>query len=229
MAFADFDQRRSLNPASLGAALAINGCVFAALLFIAPNLTSRLKKPSTPIIVTNYKPPKPPPPTPDPDKPVSVESNTSNLPPPTPTPARTTSERAEAQYFPPQGGGEIALPPPPPPLPPPDPEITIDPPLPPPPVWIAAIVHPGYVSALQPPYPPGRQRAEEEGSATVRVTIGGNGRVSAVEVVRATHPDFADATRTQALRKWRFKPATRDGVAVESVREMTVRFIMPRS
>ncbi|TAJ41295.1 MAG: energy transducer TonB, partial [Chitinophagaceae bacterium] len=46
----------------------------------------------------------------------------------------------------------------------------------------------------------------------------------AVEMVSAAHPGFFEATRKQALRYWKFRPATRDGVATESWRTMTVRF-----
>jgi protein TonB len=66
-----------------------------------------------------------------------------------------------------------------------------------------------------------------EGFATVRVLIGTDGRVKQVEAVKASDPAFLDATRKQALAKWRFLPATRDGEAVESWREMTVRFQLP--
>jgi protein TonB len=45
--------------------------------------------------------------------------------------------------------------------------------------------------------------------------------------VRFDIAEFLAATRRQALAKWRFKPATLDGVAVESWKEMTVRFVMP--
>ena len=67
-------------------------------------------------------------------------------------------------------------------------------------------------------------RAEMEGFATVRVLIGTDGRVKQVE---ASDTAFLDATRKQALSKWRFLPATRDGEPVESWREMTVRFQLP--
>jgi len=40
----------------------------------------------------------------------------------------------------------------------------------------------------------------------------------------ATDAAFFEATRTQALRHWRFQPATRDGIPVESWRTMTVKF-----
>jgi protein TonB len=45
--------------------------------------------------------------------------------------------------------------------------------------------------------------------------------------LRADDPSFLEATRKQALAKWRFLPATRDGQPVESWREMTVRFELP--
>ncbi|ARS28533.1 energy transducer TonB [Sphingomonas sp. KC8] len=77
---------------------------------------------------------------------------------------------------------------------------------------------------FQPSYPPRLARQDIEGVAVVRVLIGSDGRVKAVEQVSATDPAFYEATRAQALRHWRFKPATRDGVAVESWRTMTVRF-----
>ena len=70
-------------------------------------------------------------------------------------------------------------------------------------------------------------RAEMEGFATVRVLIGTDGRVKQVEAVKASDTAFLDATRKQALSKWRFLPATRDGEPVESWREMTVRFQLP--
>jgi protein TonB len=51
--------------------------------------------------------------------------------------------------------------------------------------------------------------------------------VKALEAVRAAAPAFLEATRRQALVKWRFLPATRGGLPVESWREMTVRFELP--
>jgi protein TonB len=50
----------------------------------------------------------------------------------------------------------------------------------------------------------------------VRVTIGVDGRVRAVEQVSATSAAFYRATERQALRHWRFRPATLDGRPVES-------------
>jgi protein TonB len=79
-------------------------------------------------------------------------------------------------------------------------------------------------SELQPPYPASEQRAENEGSVTVRITIGPDGRVKQVEKVKATSDAFFKATEQQALRHWRYKPATLDGRPVESRTSVTVRF-----
>ncbi len=77
---------------------------------------------------------------------------------------------------------------------------------------------------IQPDYPMAMARQEIEGFATVRILIGVDGRVKDVRQVSATDPEFFQATERQALRRWKFKPATRDGVPVESWRQMTVRF-----
>lgn len=113
------------------------------------------------------------------------------------------------------------------------PEIQTTPPLPsvtpivevaPEPVLTAARIHPSHRGALQPRYPAGPLRQEIEGSCTIRVHIAANGRVIAAEPIRATHPAFCEATQRQALRRWRFEPATRDGVAVDSWQQHVVEF-----
>ncbi|CAA9495631.1 MAG: hypothetical protein AVDCRST_MAG39-1104 [uncultured Sphingomonadaceae bacterium] len=108
----------------------------------------------------------------------------------------------------------------PPPLPVPQPEPKA------PPVRVDARLDPRYAGALQPDYPSSELRAENEGNVTVRVTIGRDGRVAAVECVRAASDAFCQATREQALRRWRFKPATEDGRPVEASKTMMVRFLL---
>ncbi|HEX7782845.1 MAG TPA: TonB family protein [Sphingobium sp.] len=94
------------------------------------------------------------------------------------------------------------------------------------PVFAQAQPDPRYARDLQPNYPPSMQRMEMAGSVTVRVRIGVDGRVLAVEKLSAASDAFWEATREQALRKWRFRPATQDGAPVESERIMTVTFEM---
>lgn len=77
---------------------------------------------------------------------------------------------------------------------------------------------------LQPPYPAAEQRAQREGVVRIRVTIGPDGRVTAVERLSATSDAFWLATQRQALSRWRFRPATLDGHPVEGSQVMTVQF-----
>lgn len=77
---------------------------------------------------------------------------------------------------------------------------------------------------LQPPYPASEERAQRGGSVRLRVTIGPDGRVVAVQRISATSDAFWRATERQALSRWRFRPATVDGRPVEAVRVMTVTF-----
>jgi len=101
----------------------------------------------------------------------------------------------------------------------------IDPPLPPKPApFVVAQVDPRYAGSFQPDYPANEQRREIEGIVRVRVLIGTDGRVKAVELVSTDSQGFFEATKRRALTKWRFKPAMRGGVAEESWKEMTVRF-----
>lgn len=92
------------------------------------------------------------------------------------------------------------------------------------PVLIDATPLPSAIRDFQPPYPPQLLRTGVEGKAVVRVLVGTDGRVKQVAVISADDPMFADASERQALRKWRFRPATRDGAPVESWKQMTVRF-----
>lgn len=98
----------------------------------------------------------------------------------------------------------------------------VDPPAPP--KLVFADLDPRFAGAFQPDYPAREQRGGIEGVAKVRVLIGTDGRVKAVELVSTDSPGFFDETRRRALAKWRFKPATRGGVPEESWKVMTVRF-----
>ena len=100
--------------------------------------------------------------------------------------------------------------------------ITVDPPRTP--VLVGATIDSRYAEAFQPPYPPAELRAQTEGAVTARVLVGVDGRVKAIEILASPSEGLASATRRQALARWRFKPATRDGIPVEGWKAMTVRF-----
>lgn len=96
--------------------------------------------------------------------------------------------------------------------------------LPSPPKLVLAQLDQRYAGLFQPDYPARAQREGIEGVAVVRVLIGTDGRVKAVELVSTDDPAFFEATKRRALTKWRFKAATRGGVPEESWKEMRVRF-----
>lgn len=163
---------------------------------------------------TNFTVEKPKPdPRPDP-KPQTDPIQTEFTAPPTPLPPVSDSSTKVAPlppYTPPAGSGT-------------GPDI-VDPPLPPKPApFMVAQLDPRYAGSFQPDYPASEQRREIEGSVRVRVLIGADGRVKAVELVSTDSRGFFEETKRRALAKWRFKPATRGGVAEESWKEMTVRF-----
>lgn len=103
--------------------------------------------------------------------------------------------------------------------------VVIAPPDPPKaPVMVDAQIDPRALPAFQPDYPGAMIRQQIEGSVTVRVTIGTDGRVVDIERVSATDESFWLATQRHALRKWRFRPATQDGTPVSATKVLTVHF-----
>jgi protein TonB len=202
---------------SLGAALAINGAIIAGMIFAAPNIIvlERPEKVMEPIDIREI----PPPPPIDEPKPVDKVQPRTSQPPFADKPiVDTTSETSiRTTTIPPDT------------LPPIDkpaetgPVTVLDPPKPVP-ALIGASTDPRYAQDFQPEYPSQEIRAQRDGLVTLRVLIGTDGRVKAVESVSATSDAFFAVTKRQALGKWRFRAATRGGVAEESWKVMTVRF-----
>lgn len=214
--YADRNARSSgVNAGSLVAAVAINAAVIGALVFSAPVIDAIRQRPT--LRIENIPLDPPPPEAVEPPPRAATEQRAAA------TPERPDTSAALLPTAP--SDGFVVPPLPLPPLPPivPGGEITrADPPAPP--VIVDARPDPRYARQMQPVYPPGERRAEREGQVTVRVTIGSDGRVLAAECLAATSAEFCRATRQQALSKWRFQPATRDGIATEATKEMTVRF-----
>lgn len=211
-------QPRSIG---FGAAFAINGAIIAGIgLFLAPTFVAR-EKPHILEIENIPIQPDPPPrelPKPEPEpransnplivapKPLIATEADATLPTTDSVPLDPPSRHvAEAV-----GPTVIAEPtPPPPPLP-----------------LIAARPDPRFAAAFQPDYPASELRAQRDGVVKVRVLIGTDGRVKAVEQLSATSPAFFEATRRQALGKWRFRPAMRGDVPQESWKTMNLSFLI---
>ncbi|WP_294330967.1 energy transducer TonB [uncultured Sphingomonas sp.] len=202
---------------SFGAALAINGAIIAGLIFSAPQF---LPKPQVkPFEGTNI--PLPPPPIDEPKpqpKPVKAVTPTQPLPTiPDPIVSHPSEVRIDAT--------NVVADPQPPFVKPAEagPPVVADPPKAVP-VLIGATTDPRYAQDFQPEYPSQEIRAQRDGLVTLRVLIGTDGRVKAVEPVSATSDAFFAVTKRQALGKWRFRAAMRGGVPEESWKTMTVRF-----
>jgi protein TonB len=176
--------------------------------------------------------------------PPALPDSTALLPPPPPPAeqqAETTPEEAEP----------LPMPPPPAPPPPPRPQQA-QPPRPPSPqqtesrqrpVDSAGPVNPtpsaegsaritGAISPPspeyrppQPAFPEGARQRGETGTVRVRLQVDATGQVPQVEVLETSGSRELDRASQEYFRRWRFRPAQRDGqpVASEATSAMTWR------
>lgn len=220
--YADRFGPKKVNRGSLGASVGIVGGLLAVALMSSPYVRGTVFV--DPPLPTYIVPPEEPPPPPDPRPKVRPRQA---------QPAQRIDQPVQQVVTPRPAQPYVA-----PPMPGPAVEagaltgagagVVVDPPKPPPPVFKGADVDPRYAGLFQPVYPAEERRAGTEGVVTLRVLIGTDGRVRQVERVAAASEAFWRVTQERALAKWRFKPATRDGIPVESWRTMTVRFVMEK-
>jgi protein TonB len=211
-----YARKTKLNPGSLALALAINGAIMAGLIYSVPTI---IKQKPKPFVWVNIKEPTPPPP--EQQKPIPQDIKLKTLPAPAPhipqpivetylpSEVHLTSTPDITPLLPEGTGGTGVV------VPPAKPPVTIGPEL-----------DSRYAGSFQPNYPATERRAEHEGRVVVRVLVGIDGRVKQVERVSAASDAFFDATRERAMDKWRFKPATRDGIPVEAWRSVGVSFVL---
>lgn len=80
---------------------------------------------------------------------------------------------------------------------------------------------------LSPPphYPSIALRRKLEGTVVLRVFVSADGRATAVTIERSSgHRALDDAARRRVLEKWRFEPATRNGITVPAVGLLPIQF-----
>ena len=76
-----------------------------------------------------------------------------------------------------------------------------------------------------PEYPPLAVRRRVEGTVVLDVLVDENGSVQDVKVLRGVKPDLGlDAAAATAVRSWRFRPATKNGVRVKVHITQTIPF-----
>jgi protein TonB len=83
---------------------------------------------------------------------------------------------------------------------------------------------PEPVARIQPEYPPQAFRNHEEGTVLVRVDVDANGMATNPEVVNRSGSRELDRAAMDAVRKWQFKPALKDGKAIASSVDVPVEF-----
>jgi periplasmic protein TonB len=216
MSYADNTNRQ--NPMSMFAAIALNGAIITAVI-LSPMIGNPLEDPGRTTIFDVPKRTLPPP-----DKPIDKPVDPRTFDPIfTPKPfidhtkteddITTTNDEPLDTAGPIEGdgkggSGEVEQ----------QAEKLL------PPIFIKAKRDMRFAAAFQPDYPPSLLVREIEGSATVRVLVGTDGRVREAIVVNATHADFGKAAVRQALKAWRFKPATRGQDAVEDWVTISITF-----
>ena len=87
------------------------------------------------------------------------------------------------------------------------------------------MVRPVLVHKVSPVYPDVPRKARLEGRVTVQAVIGLDGSVESVEILRTSNPLFNDAALA-AVRQWRYRPATMNGVPVRVFFTVEVGFVL---
>jgi protein TonB len=80
------------------------------------------------------------------------------------------------------------------------------------------------IARVEPEYPAAAARTQEEGIVLVRVNVDANGTPTDVNVARRSGSRDLDRAAVDAVRKWRFDPAIKDGKKVAAVVEVPVEF-----
>ena len=94
---------------------------------------------------------------------------------------------------------------------------------PPAPVRVGGTVKaPRLLKRVSPEYPAAALTARQQGVVILEATIGTNGKVSDVRVVRSIQP--LDAAAVDAVRQWEYEPTVVDQVAVPVITSVAVEF-----
>ncbi len=86
-----------------------------------------------------------------------------------------------------------------------------------------------YLSAPAPKYPKGALTRHVEGTVMLRVVVGIDGRPLEVTVSQSSgNRELDEAARSQILKRWSFRPAMKNGQAVQAIGLVPVAFTLRR-
>jgi protein TonB len=229
-----------MRPSALAVAIALHGALIAFV------VSGALEKPHTeveppPVIVQLLTPepplklepptPEPPKPKPQPPKPEPVKPQPRPEPPrpeqPKPEPAKPEVRPEPVKIEAPATAVAPAptpVAPPAPPAPPPPPAPSVAKPSARTEVSISA----SYAAAnRKPEYPKMSLRLGEQGTVVLTVMVKSDGSAGDVEVKSTSGFTRLDRAAADAVKTWRFNPATIDGKAVDKSYEVPITFKPP--
>ena len=82
---------------------------------------------------------------------------------------------------------------------------------------------PELISSVAPNYPAEMRKTSTPGSVTLLFLLDEDGRVNEPRVDNSSHPAF-EQPALEAVRKWRFRPGTKDGEPVKTYMKLPLRF-----
>lgn len=83
---------------------------------------------------------------------------------------------------------------------------------------------PGYYRNPPPPYPEEARKLKQEGRVLLEASVTTEGIVSALRVKEGCGFPLLDQAALEAVKHWRFRPATIAGIKVDSIVEVPIRF-----
>ncbi|MGN7725358.1 energy transducer TonB [Luteimonas sp. 22616] len=83
---------------------------------------------------------------------------------------------------------------------------------------------PMVISSPPPVYPRAALRRRESGDVLLRVHVGADGVPHAVDLIRGSGSRYLDRAASDAVRKWRFRPAMRAGQPVSGQVQVPISF-----
>jgi protein TonB len=202
-----------------------SGLLRRAVEIVVPvQLLSEVITPPAPQVAPEPPPPAPaPPPVP---RPVAKPQPRKPVPPPAPRPeaAPSPAPAPALAAAPPEPQPEPPLSAPVAPAPAPAPVAAPAP---------ARVELPStdadYLQNPQPEYPAISRRLGEEGQVMLRVLIGADGRPQQVELRRSSGYDRLDRVALDTVRRWRFVPGKRNGVAEAMWFNVPINFVLERT
>jgi protein TonB len=93
---------------------------------------------------------------------------------------------------------------------------------------MAAGDDPVPIQSPAPRYPPDALRNGESGTVLLRVHVSAEGLPVAIYLVRSSRSRSLDRAATEAVKRWRFRPAQRNGEPVSGVVQVPISFAVDR-